>query len=252
MKKLFTAFRIMVLGALVIHFVSCEEKLPLDELVTSNQEEEKEEAIKRITLEQLCPNTNHVHAVDLGLSVKWACCNIDANSPEYFGGYYAWGETEVKYDYSWYTYKYCKGRYFTMTKYCTNPIYASDTIDNRTTLEPSDDVAYVKWGNDWRMPTKEEMKELIEQCEWEWVYVNGFRGQRVIGPNGNSIFLPAAGCYDYMEIFFSEAQGHYWSSTLQHGKDENLSYSLNFKGSHKEWSVGSNRSYGHSIRAVKD
>ncbi len=87
--------------------------------------------------------------VDLGLSVKWAGWNIGATAPEEYGDYYAWGETTTKSNYSWSTYIWCKGNDSTITKYCTNSKYG--TVDKRTILEPSDDVAYVKWGGSWRM-----------------------------------------------------------------------------------------------------
>ena len=105
---------------------------------------------------------NGYEAVDLGLSVRWATCNVGANSPEEYGGYYAWGETEEKKDYNWDTYKWCKGSYNTFTKYCTNGSYG--LIDNKIELDAEDDVAHVKLGGDWRMPTFDEIKELIEKC----------------------------------------------------------------------------------------
>lgn len=85
-------------------------------------------------------------AIDLGLpsGLKWASCNVGASSPEEYGGYFAWGEIEEKSDYSWDTYKWCKGSSESMTKYCTNSNYG--TVDNKTILDPEDDVAHVKWG----------------------------------------------------------------------------------------------------------
>lgn len=115
--------------------------------------------------------------IDLGLSVKWATCNVGASKPEDYGDYYAWGETTTKSDYDWDTYKWCKGTYDTMTKYCTDSYYG--TVDNRTTLTSSDDVATVKWGSKWRMPTKEEMKELDEDCTWTWTTQNG-AGRKIL------------------------------------------------------------------------
>ena len=150
-------------------------------------------------------------AVDLGLSVKWATFNVGATSPEEYGGYYAWGETEEKEDYSWETYKWCNGSYDTMTKYCTNSSYG--TVDNKTVLDLEDDVAHVKWGGDWRMPTTDEQDELRNNCTWEWTALNGVNGYRVTGPNGNSIFLPAAG-YRYRTAVGS--RGYYclyWSGS---------------------------------------
>ena len=98
--------------------------------------------------------------VDLGLpsGTLWATCNVGASSPEEYGDYFAWGETEPKNDYSWSTYKYCKGSNSTLTKYCTNSIYG--TVDNKTELEPSDDAAAVNWGSEWQMPSEEQLDEL--------------------------------------------------------------------------------------------
>ena len=139
-----------------------------------------------------------VRAVDLGLSVKWASCNIGATSPEQYGDYFAWGEIVIKNDYSWSNYKWCKGSYNTLTKYCTNSHSGYNQFkDNKTTLDLEDDAAYVNWGGNWRMPTYQELEELINNCTWTWTddYNNtGVAGRIVTSMiNNNSIFLPAAG-----------------------------------------------------------
>ena len=119
--------------------------------------------------------TGDPRAIDLGLSVKWASCNVGATAPEEYGGYYAWGETEEKSDYNWITYKHCNGsNETTMTKYCTDSSYG--TVDNKTTLEQEDDVATVKWGGNWRIPTREELQELIDKCTWTWTTYNEVNG----------------------------------------------------------------------------
>ena len=185
-------------------------------------------------------------AVDLGLSVKWASCNVGATSPEEYGGYYAWGETEEKSDYSWSTYKYCNGSYDTQTKYCTSSSYG--TVDNKTTLEPGDDVATVKWGGSWRMPTYEEQEELRTNCTWEWTTLNGINGYRVTGPNGNSIFLPAAGYRYGTKVNYRGSYGYYWSSTLS-SYYSSYACNLSFGSSDYGWGT-SNRCDGHSVRPV--
>ena len=129
------------------------------------------------------PVTPQYEAVDLGLSVKWAAYNVGATKPEEYGGYYAWGETEEKSNYTWGTHKWCNGSYDTMTKYCTNSSYG--TVDNKIVLDPEDDVAHVKWGGDWRMPTFGELHELYSNCTWLWITINGINGYKVTGPNGN-------------------------------------------------------------------
>lgn len=156
-------------------------------------------------------------AVDLGLSVKWATCNVGATAPERAGGYYAWGETVEKRNYDWSTYKWCKGSSNTLTKYCTDSSYGA--VDNKTVLDPEDDVAHVKWGGSWRMPTIEEHEELGRLCTLVWCSVNNVSGCKVIGPNGNSVFFPAAGVkYDCClegkgEVFVG------WLNTLYNKED---------------------------------
>lgn len=186
--------------------------------------------------------------VDLGLSVKWATCNVGASKPEDYGDYYAWGETTTKSDYSWETYKWCKGTYKTITKYCTDSYYG--TVDNRTTLTSLDDVATVKWGSKWRMPTKEEMEELNEDCTWTWTTQSGVNGMKVTGPNGNSIFLPAAGNRYGTDFYYRGSYGLFWSATLD-GDDSGDAYALFFEGygrSNDHWG----RLGGFPVRPVTD
>lgn len=141
-------------------------------------------------------------AIDLGLSVKWASWNVGATAPEEFGGYYAWGEVEEKDDYSESTYLYYQnGEYVHIGADISGTEY---------------DVAHVKWGDGWRMPTKSELQELCENCSWNWTTQNGVNGYKVIGSNGNSIFLPAAGDR-YGTEASSVSDGFYWSSSLVEG-----------------------------------
>ena len=144
--------------------------------------------------------------VDLGLSVKWATFNVGASSPEDYGDYFAWGETEPKETYSWATYKWCDGTASNITKY--------NTADGKTILEPADDAAQVHWGGKWRMPTKAECQELIDSCTWEWTTSNNINGYRVTGPNGHSIFLPAGGVRINDVSYAIDEFGYYWSSSL--------------------------------------
>ena len=137
--------------------------------------------------------------VDLGLSVKWATCNVGAENPEDYGDYYAWGETEMKRQYDWITYKFRRSgdsdKNVTYNKY--NNYSLAGIVDNKSLLDTSDDVAHVKWGGSWRMPTVQELRELVESCSFEITTINGIKGfkmsSRVIGFAGRSIFLPAAG-----------------------------------------------------------
>ncbi len=191
-------------------------------------------------------------AVDLGLSVKWASCNVGATAPEEYGGYYAWGETEEKNNYSWGTYKYCNGSEFSQTKYCANSTFG--TVDGKTTLDPEDDVAHVKWGGAWRMPTNEEQQELIKNCTWEWTTSNGVKGYRVTGPNGNSIFLPAAGMYSGSSIkdlggLIGTDYGYYHSSSCHSGYSSSP-YTIFFYQGYNKTNYDYTRDYGRSVRPV--
>lgn len=133
-------------------------------------------------------------AVDLGLSVKWADRNLGAPTPEEYGEYYGWGETSPKSDYDWSTLKYCtdgEGRHFNKYVPSDKSKYwsGSGSPDNKTRLDLSDDAARAKLVGKWRIPTKAEWEELKEKCKWSWTG----SGYMVTGPNGRSIFLPAAG-----------------------------------------------------------
>ena len=155
--------------------------------------------------------------VDLGLpsGTKWATCNVGANTPEEYGDYFAWGETITKTAYEWGTYKYCNGDHFKLTKYCSKAEYGNDGfVDALTTLEASDDAATANWGAGWRMPTYDEMVELKNVCTVSWTTNNGVNGRLFTGPNGNSIFLPAAGYPCDGEINDAGSYGYYWSSSI--------------------------------------
>ena len=185
-------------------------------------------------------------AVDLGLSVKWASCNIGATKSEEYGKYYAWGETEEKSDYSWATYKWCDGTKTSLTKYCTDRFYG--LIDDKLILEPEDDVARVKWGGNWRIPTTHEISELLDSCTWEWVTNNGVEGQLVTGPNGNSIFLPAAGLRRGTFFVDCGSYGHYYSA------ENYCSYAMQFffdYNSVSDW-ASEERCCGYTIRPVTE
>ncbi len=185
-------------------------------------------------------------AVDLGLSVKWATMNVGANSPEEYGDYFAWGETSPKDTYSWETYKWCKGSQYTLTKYCSNSSYG--TVDNKTVLDPEDDAAQANWGGTWRMPTRDEFTELRTKCTWEWTSLNGVYGRKVTGPNGNSIFLPAAGYRYDSSLGTAGSYGSYWSSSL--GTDDPLyGWYLHFDSSNF-YMNDYYRYNGRSVRAV--
>lgn len=163
-------------------------------------------------------------AVDLGLSVKWAPYNVGASKPTEYGNYYAWGEIEPKTDYSSETY-----------------IGPADFFGSVDTYGTEYDVAYVKWGHEWRIPTMDELIEIQEKCKWESTEQDGVKGMKVTGPNGNSIFFPAAGRCVGNRFEDVGITGHYWQGCANNDGSqtgEHIYYDLN---------VISN---GLSIRAV--
>ena len=171
---------------------------------------------------QSCPDDNHPHAIDLGLSsgTKWACCNVDTDypekqSPSNHGGYYAWGETETKSKYDWSNYIHCDGS--------ENTCYdiGSDIAGTEH------DVAHVQWGGSWVMPSDGQIQELISNCSYTWTTKNGVAGGLLTGPSGGTIFLPEADiCWNgFLEC--SMPGGYYWSSTLS-PKNSNNAYRLCF------------------------
>jgi len=192
------------------------------------------------------PMNNGHEYVDLGLSVKWATMNIGASSPEDYGDYFAWGETTTKSTCDWSTYKWCKGSYNTMTKYCTSSDYG--TVDNKTVLDLADDAANANWGGNWRMPTNAEQDELRNNCTWTWTTQNGVNGYKVTSKtNGNSLFFPAAG-YWGTSLNHAGSYGRYWSRSLS----TSYSYSawdMYFDSSGVDTS-SYGRYYGRSVRPV--
>ena len=200
-------------------------------------------------------NDNNVVAghefVDLGLSVKWATCNVGAEKPEDYGDYFAWGETSPKSEYEWENLKYrtegndCDNVKF--SKYVASSQYGP--VDNRTTLELSDDAARANWGGSWRMPTNAEFQELIDKCNWTWTTVNGKNGYKVVSKsNGNSIFLPAAGWRNDASLYGAGNSGDYWYSSLGGSTSYNargLSFYSNYHDTYFYF-----RRLGRSVRPV--
>lgn len=175
----------------------------------------------------------HVEAVDLGLSVKWATCNVGAKAPEEAGAYLAWGEKTEKSEYSWATY------------FDTDCEAALQGISGM----PDYDVAAAEWGGDWRMPTLAEMQELCDCCLWEWTEQNGQKGCNVTGPNGQSIFVPAAGTKQGTALYLA---GSYASLMTATRDNSNHFYarSLVFFAKGEHWIDTNLRDYGQSVRPV--
>ena len=192
-------------------------------------------------------------AIDLGLpsGLKWASFNLGARKPEEYGYYYAWGETEIKSNYNWETYKWCKGSYNTLIKY--NNLENKGTVDNKSILEEADDVAHVKLGEKWRMPTYEEVKELLKHCTSRWMTRNGVDGMEFIGPNGKSIFLPAAGSMEGTDLKNTVSLGAFWtsSSSPENGIPQGA-WELCYNSTGLLWCGNPDRCYGLSVRPVSD
>lgn len=184
--------------------------------------------------------------VDLGLpsGTIWAGWNVGASSPEQYGGYYAWGETEEKSDYDLDTYKY---------KVDSDGDGFYEYINIGTNISGTQyDVARQKWGGSWRMPTLDEIEELTSKCKWTWSQYKGVKGYKVTGPNGNSIFLPAAGYRYGTSLKYAGSNGIYRSATLDehYGFDDVWFLDFNF-GIYRSLSSYYFPFYGLSVRPVK-
>ena len=192
--------------------------------------------------------------VDLGLpsGTLWATCNVGANAPEEYGDYFAWGETEPKEVYTWENYKWCNGTFDTMMKYCIFSKFG--TVDNKTVLDLEDDAAYVNWGASWRMPSWDQMEELRAKCAWTWTTLKGINGRLVTGPNGNTLFFPAAGVRSGSECIEEGSEGVYFGRELYPYSDEYdetpFASSFWFDSDHNGLAGISNLA-GASVRAVR-
>ncbi|MCD7710960.1 MAG: hypothetical protein LUI04_06400 [Porphyromonadaceae bacterium] len=168
--------------------------------------------------------------VDIGLSVKWATCNVGASSPSDYGDYFAWGETETKSEYT-------EDNSVTFGKEMEDIAGDSDY-----------DAARVNWGGAWRIPTADEIGELMNKCQWEWTTMDGHTGYQITGPNGKSIFLPAAGWRNKTLVGLAGDNGHYWCSSPE-GSGSSSAYSLGF-GKQDFGKYSFSRAVGQSIRPV--
>lgn len=186
-----------------------------------------------------CPDDHHPHMIDLGLpsGTLWACCNVGADSPEGYGGYYAWGETVTKDSYTAANYTY----YNTTTK--EYKFIGKDISGTQY------DVAFVKWGSPWRMPTHKQYQELYDNCTSTWTTQNGVNGLKFTGPNGGTIFLPTAGFRRDTGLYGRGSDGSYWSSEL-FSDNSSDAWTLYFSDGHAGADYGSLRYFGRSVRPV--
>ena len=202
----------------------------------AEQEEAAREEAARQEAEAARSTTGKINGhewVDLGLSAKWATCNVGASSPSEYGDYYAWGETKTKSEY-------------TKDNCSTDGVNLGDISGDIRY-----DAARASWGGTWRLPTRVEIQELIDNCTWQWTTQDGQKGCMVTGPSGKSIFLPAAGChYGGSSLDDAGDSGLYWSSTSD-GSDLSNAYGLYFLASYHDW-IWSYRNNCKSIRPVSD
>ena len=182
--------------------------------------------------------------VDLGLSVKWGTKNVGASFPENYGNHFSWGEITTKTDHSWSTYRF--GSQSSLTKY--------SKTDGLVTLEPEDDAAYVNIGEDWRIPSSSEWKELTDNCTWTWEARNGTRGLRIVSKiNGNSIFLPASGYQFNNRHLYSGRECFYWMSEVNTSNQSEALCRILSASVYSNVADGvSERKNGMSIRPIYD
>lgn len=173
--------------------------------------------------------------VDLGLSVKWANCNIGATKSSEAGDYFAWGETSPKANYDESTYTYF------------------DLINEGHIAGSQYDAAHVQWGGDWRMPTKWEYEELLRECTRMVTTVDGVKGCKFTGKNGNSIFMPFAGYKNQTDVFFAGTLGEYYTDYVFVPLDDrSAAYTLMMNSNDDIYQIAhKTRSFGLPIRAVK-
>lgn len=261
MKKIF-AFLFLALS-----FMTASAQTPSSIALWHNGQYQKQDLSQVDSITFLYKSPDEYEYVDLGLSVKWAKCNVGANNEGDYGTYFAWGETSPQTKYTWSTYQFCQDKSDadyqinkTMNKYCTNATYGyNGLVDNKTVLDAEDDAAAVNMGGSWRMPTKEEMQELIDNTTSQLADVNGHKGVRLTSKkNGQSIFLPAAGEISTIngntKNFNVNIYGNYWTSSLKgYGYDYNAA-SLYFNGTGNfsfVQAANDARCWGLTIRPVR-
>lgn len=189
--------------------------------------------------------------VDLGLpsGTLWATCNVGADTPESYGDYFAWGGTKPNDCYNLNTYQYCNGSYNTFIKYCNDASFGYNGFtDNLTKLLPEDDAATVNWGENWRMPIKEEWEELYNNTTCTWTTLNGVDGRLFTASNGNALFLPAAGLRYEDCLYYTGSSGWYWSGSLDSGYPSRAWTFDFFSDGYLMYIY--DRSCGQSVRAV--
>lgn len=188
--------------------------------------------------------------LDLPSGLLWAANNVGATAPEDYGDLFAWGETNTKNTYDWSTYLHSNKR-GDLSKYCSRPLYGRNHFtDTLTILQPDDDAATTRICNGGRTPKIEEWQELLDNTSATWTTRNGTTGYLFTAPNGNSLFLPAAGLCSDKTIDSEGIGGNYWSSSLETDYPTDA-WCFDFDSVHQEINKAS-RYKGFSIRAVRD
>ena len=201
-----------------------------------------------------CPDSNHPHAIDFGLpsGTKWCCCNVGAEMPESVGGYFAWGETDEKSEYDDVSYIFLNGQDTDGDgRIDQDGSYIDIGIDDIAGTDY--DVAYVRMGDSWCMPSKAQQDELRDNCSIRGIQQNGVNGILVTGPNGGRIFMPSTGYYWKDHFYDDGGYGGYWSSSRIHTELINV-FSLVFNtiNGYSNWDWDASRcSYGRPVRPVR-
>lgn len=255
---------LLLMSVFAIGFCSSAQTQYNTVVIKNNGEKITIKDVKEIYWEEVINNNEEEHEfVDLGLpsGTLWATCNVGASSPEEYGDYFAWGETEPQADnrYSWASYKWSNGGtedYPNLTKYCQQSKYGYNGFtDTLTELESADDAATVNWGADWQMPSLAQIDELINSSNTTttWTTVNGVYGRKITskksGYTDKYIFLPAAGCRGRGSLYSAGEEGNYWSRSLITSNPDGA-YLLAFYSSYVTYG-GSNREGGFSVRPVR-
>lgn len=220
---------------LVGSLVGCGNESAIDETTENNSSnmivEDTELHANEDTMENVAPESVIGEPVDLGLSVKWSNINLGASVPEEYGGLYGWADP-------------------------AGEKTSTDNADYPNENPPENisgteyDIARAKWGEDWRLPTHEEQQELVDQCEWEELEVDGVNGFRVTGLNGNSIFLPGCGGRIGNETYFQVEGADYWSGDLDVANPDNAHVLTFYQGDYHTDALP--RHYGFAVRPVTD
>ncbi|MBQ0030271.1 MAG: hypothetical protein MJZ24_08110 [Paludibacteraceae bacterium] len=254
MKKILTPILFTAFLCLVKYFVTSFFVAPSEEAHSTADEVAAQVGKRKLSVSGRVGEYDFVD-LDLPSGTKWATCNVGATKPTEYGDFFAWGETQPKENYCWETYKWCtvdaNGDIDKVSKYVLRNSYGE--VDNKQVLDAEDDAATANWGRAWRIPTKEQQRELIKACDWEWV--KDFNGSGVTGywgtskGNGETIFLPGGGFMDGNALYKAGNPGFYLSSSLFEDYSTRAYY-IYFYNSDYIFCYHNFRYIGQNVRAV--